>query len=264
MKRIISLVLVTLLVSLALISCAPRTAAPAETPAAAPAASTGVSDGSEDLKVDFRLNMAEGDVENNYISYSGNIRYMAADKDQYDAVSGASKLGTTHLFQAYLYDVEGKVTLPNGLRGLFLFAVSPYDQIVMDNLNASKASDGTITIQYVHRGTAYRMITDASGKLSFPNGKFDTRTIGYIQGAGPQVLSLDYTTDGTAATVDWDKVWDSGIAGGTIVKEGSDKKTGNIVSNNGVSDIYRFDGTLDVALASDILTIKGALTAVKQ
>jgi hypothetical protein len=75
---------------------------------------------------------------------------------------------------------------------------------------------------------------------------------------------MDFTTDGTAATVDWAKVWDSGIAGGTIVKEGNDRKTGDIVSNNGVSQIYLFDGTLDVALASDILTIKGALTAVKQ
>jgi len=263
MKRIISLLLVTLLVSLALIGCAPRTAAPAAA-APAPAASTGVSDGSEDLKIDFRLNLAKPDVENNYISFSGNIRYMAADKDQYDAVSGASKLGTTHLFQAYLYDVEGKITLPNGLRGLFLFAVSDYPSLVADDLNVSKASDGTITIQYVHRGTAYRLITDSNGKLSFPDGKFETRAIGYIQGAGPQVLSTDFSADGTAATVDWAKVWDSSIAGGSVIKEGVASKTGNIVPNNAVSDIYRFDGSLDVALAGDILTIKGALTAVKQ
>jgi hypothetical protein len=265
MKRILSLILLTILVSLALISCAPRTAeAPAAPAAPAASAAPAVSDGSEDLKIDYRLNLAKGDVENNYVTYSGNIRYMAAEMDQYDAVSGASKLGTTHLFQAYLYDVEGKTTMPNGLRGLFLFAVTPYDQILTDNLTVSKASDGAITIQYVHRGTAYRMITDSNGKLSFPNGKFETRSIGYIQGGGPQVLSMDFTTDGTAATVDWAKVWDSGIAGGTIVKEGNDRKTGDIVSNNGVSQIYLFDGTLDVALASDILTIKGALTAVKQ
>ena len=229
--------------------------------ASAPAAK---SDGSEDLTIDFRFNLDEADVENNYFTWTGNIRYMAAEKDQADLTTGASKLGSTSLFQSYLYDVEGKNTMSSGLRGLFLFAVNPYEQAVGDALNASKASDGTITIQYAHRGTAYRIVTDKKGELAFPNGTFESRAIGFIERGSPQVLSTDFAADGTAATIDWAKVWDSSVKSGKEI-EGSTKKTGDIVFA-GASDaaMYVFDGSLDVALEGGILTIKGFLTAVEQ
>lgn len=247
-----ALLVLVLSVSLALVACG------GNTQPAAP-----VSDGTEDLKIDFQLNTAAADPANNYFSFAGNIRYMAADKDQVDVTTGASKLRSTEVFQAYLYDVEGKPTLSSGLRGLFLFAVNPFDQIQIDNLQASKAADGTITVQYTHRGTAYRITTDKAGKLSFPNGSFEARTIGYIQGAGPQVISTDFASDATAATVDYTKVWDSSIAGGKNVAEGVDRKTGNIGKNLAAADsMYYFDGSLDVSLNGSILKIAGALTAV--
>jgi hypothetical protein len=188
---------------------------------------------------------------------------MAVEMDQVDEVSGASKLGSTHLFQPYRYDVEGKNVSPDGLRGLFLFAVNPFEQVTIDNLNASKASDGAITVQYTHRGTAYRMITDTKGMLSFPAGEFEKRAIGYISGGGPQVISTDFSADGTSATVDWEKVWSSKVAGGKIVTEGVDRKTGDIVPDTAKSDsMYYFDGNLQVSLDNDVLTIEGFLTAV--
>ena len=230
--------------------------------AEAPAMTAPVSDGSEDLKIDYRLNVAAPDPEN-FFSFSGNIRYMAVDMDQPDENTGASAQGSTQVFHAYLYDVEGKTTLSAGLRGLFLFAVNPFEVAEGDALDASKASDGTITVQFVHRGSAYRIITDENGQLTFPDGQYQRRNIGYIQGGGPQVLSTDFSADGTSATIDWDKVWDSGIAGGKIVTEGVDRKTGDIVPYGAQPDsLYYFDGTLDAALESDILTINGALTAV--
>lgn len=256
--KILTFLVIALVGVFLIAGCAPRTEAPA---AAAPQAAP-QSDGSEDLKVDFRLNLAEEDV-GNYFTFSGNIRYMAVDKDQVDATTGASKLGSTHLFQSYLYDVEGKTTLPSALRGLLLFGVNPYDQIATDSLNAAKGADGTITIQYTHRGTAYRITTDAAGKLSFPDGRFEQRAIGYIPRGNPQVISKDFSADGTAATVNWAKVWDSGIAGGTKVDADSDRTTGNIAKNGAAADsMYYFDGTLDVKLENDILTIAGFLTAV--
>ena len=230
----------------------------------APSAMAAESDGSEDLKISYQINLAEADAEN-YFSFAGNIRYMAVDKDHADEVSGASALGSTHLFQPYRYDVEGKEVFSGGLRGTFLFGVTPYSQIVGDNFNASKASDGTVTIQYAHRGTAYRIKSDSAGKLSFPDGAFEKRVIGYIAGGGPQVISKDFSADGTAATVDWEKVWDSGVKGGKLVDETSGKKTGNIVKDTGSSEsMYYYDGTLDVAIENDILTINGFLTAVKR
>jgi hypothetical protein len=190
---------------------------------------------------------------------------MAAEKDHADETTGASALGSTHLFNAYLYDVEGKPTMSSGLRGLFLFGTNPYSQFITDNVTVSKAADGTITIMYAHRGTAYRITTDKTGKLQFPNGSFESRAIGYIVGGGPQVISKDFSADGTAATVDWAKVWDSSVAGGKAVDASSDKKTGNIVKNIAAADSqYYFDGTLQAALANNILTIEGFLTAVQR
>ena len=258
----ISLVAIIAIVSFVAIGCA-KPAPAAQAPAAAPTAPAApVSDGSQDLKISYRLNVAAPDAEN-YFSFTGNIRYMAAEKDHADETTGASALGSTHLFNAYLYDVEGKATLSSGLRGLFLFGTNPYAQLVTDNLNASKAADGTITVQYAHRGTAYRISTDKSGKLLFPNGAFESRAIGYIVGAGPQVISKDFSTDGTAATINWSKVWDSSVAGGKQVDEKSTAKTGNIVKNIAAADAqYFFDGTLQAALENNVLTINGALTAV--
>ncbi|HCS36371.1 MAG TPA: hypothetical protein DIW48_06695 [Sphaerochaeta sp.] len=265
----LSMVAIVLMVAFVAIGCskpAPVAQAPAAAPAAAaPAAPAApVSDGSQDLKISYRLNTAAPDAEN-YFSFAGNIRYMVAEKDHADATTGASALGSTHLFNAYLYDVEGKATLSSGLRGMFLFGVTPYSQIEGDNFVASKAADGTITIQYTHRGTAYRIITDKSGKLLFPNGTFEMRNVGYIVGGGPQVISKDFSADGTAATVDYAKVWDSSVAGGKLVDDKSDKKTGNIVKNIAAADAqYFFDGALQVALENNILTVNGALTAVQR
>jgi len=229
--------------------------------AAAPAPAK--SDGSEDLTIDFQLNLADND-DNNHFTWAGNIRYMAADNDHYDAATGASALGSTHLFQAYLYDVEGENTMSSALRGLFLFAVNPYEQQVGDNLGVSKASDGTITIQYAHRGSAYRIITDNKGTLSLPNGTFERRAVGYIERGAPQVISTDFSADGTAATIDWGKVWDSSTADGKEIGD-SGKKTGPITPYGASKDaMYVFDGDLDVTLEGDILTIAGVLTAVEQ
>jgi hypothetical protein len=268
---LVALITIVLVISFALIGCskpAPTAAAPAPAPAApaAPAVvapAPPVSDGSQDLKISYQVNLAEADASN-YFSFSGNIRYMAVDKDHVDEVTGASALGSTHLFQAYLYDVEGKLTMSSGLRGLFLFAVGPYNSLVADDLNATKAADGTITIQFAHRGTAYRIKTTSAGKLVFPNGSFESRAIGYIVGGGPQVISKDFSADGTAAGIDWAKVWDSSVAGGNKVDNvHATAKTGNISKNIASADSqYFFDGTLDVALENDILTINGALTAV--
>lgn len=263
MKKMTWLFYVALVVMIAFtaIGCAKSEPA-ALAPAAAPVATAvPVSDGSQDLKISFRLNVAEADPQN-YFSFAGNIRYMAVDKDHADATTGASDQGSTHLFNAYLYDVEGKATLSSGLRGLFLFGVTPYDQIVTDNLNAYKTNDGKVVVQYAHRGTAYRITSDSNGKLNFPNGSFEMRPIGYIASGAPQVISKDFAVDGTSATIDWTKVWDSSVAGGKVI-EGSDKKTGTISKNIAAADAqYFFDGTLDVALENDVLTINGALTAV--
>ena len=256
-KTIVISILMALLLMGALVLSGCGGSKPAET-AAAP-----VSDGSEDLKIDFQLNTAGADSAN-YFNFSGNIRYMAAE-DKLDEVSGASAAGATHLFNAYRYDIEGKQVFPGGLRSLFLFATNPWAQFQSDGVNAVKNSDGSISIQYSHRGTAYRITTDASGILSFPNGKFELRAIGYISGSNPQVISKDFSADGTAATIDWAKVWDSSVADGKKIDETSDKTTDKISTDLAApNSMFYYDGKLKVSLNAEILKISGFLTAVSR
>ncbi|WP_028974436.1 hypothetical protein [Spirochaeta cellobiosiphila] len=200
-----------------------------------------VSDGSEDLVIDYQVNLSMDDPASHF-NWKGNVRYMAAE-DKADTVSGASTEGSTHLFMMYLYDVEGKPTMSTGLRGLFLFGVNPHAQAIHDNLNASKMDDGSIVVQFVHRGTAYRFTTDSKGVLSLPDGSIEYRSIGT-----PQELKSEFSTDGTAAGVDFDKVWSTGVK-----KEGPSPEA-----------MYFWDGDLKFTLEGDILTINGVLTSVEQ
>jgi hypothetical protein len=218
----------------------------------------------QDLTIDYRYNVSRNDNQS-YLTFTGPIRYMAADKDHVDTSSGASVKQSTELFQPYRVDVLGKPVLSQGFRGLLLFAVAVPEQREMDNLMVTKERNGVITIQYVHRGTAYRMITDSRGRLNFPNGQFEQRKVGYIVGAGPQVISRDFSSNGTAARVDYAKVWDSGIAGGTVIDSSRADKTGDIEADVATSDsMFYWDGALQVTFDRNVLQISGGLNAIKR
>jgi hypothetical protein len=126
--------------------------------------------------------------------------------------------------------------------------------------------EGTaITMEYVHRGVAYRIQTDERGNISFPRGSYVMRTIGYIKGHDPQVVSADFSTGKTAMTVDWKKVWDPKTPSGRPVDPGSDRMTGPIQNDYGdMMAMFNWDGTLEVGFENSVLTIKGALRPVKR
>ena len=215
----------------------------------------------QDLTIDYRFNTRRADA-NNYLTFTGPIRYMAVEQDRVDTSTGASALGSTHVFQPYRVDVLGRNVLPDTLRGLFLYAVNPIDASQGDNLTVSE-SRGVITIQFSHRGTAYQIVTDSQGRITLPNAQARRRTIGYIQGAGPQVISTDFSRDGSAGRIDWAKVWDSSIAGGHTVTAGVDRTTGTISPDLAAADsMFYWQGTLQVAFRNNILTISGGLNAV--
>jgi hypothetical protein len=216
----------------------------------------------QDLTIDYQYNMRRADPAN-FLTFAGPIRYMAVDADTVDAASGASMKMSTELFQPYRVDVLGKNVMPSGLRGLLLYAVNTPQAREDDNLMVTRANTGVITIEYVHRGTAYRLVTDRNGVLSLPAANSSTRRIGYIQGAGPQVISRDFSRNGTAGRVDYAKVWDSGVASGTVVADGNDTVTGSIGPDVAVADsMFFWQGDLQVTLASNILRISGGLNAI--
>ena len=216
-----------------------------------------------DLTIDYQVDIS-GRTKTSYFSFKGPIRYMDADKDHYDGVSGASLKQSTHMFQPYRYDVKGKNALADGLRGLFLFGVAGSEQAKTDNLNVKEAN-GVITIQYTHRGTAYKIVTDKNGNINLPDGLFEKRAIGFIPQGKPQIISRDFSSNGTSARVDWNKVWNSSVQGGKEVSPGSGKKTGNIVKDGASPDsMYYWKGSLKVELRGSILKISGNLDAVKR
>ncbi|MFP3089753.1 hypothetical protein LQZ21_05440 [Treponema sp. TIM-1] len=217
----------------------------------------------QDLTIDYRYNVS-GVKDGNYLSYRSAIRYIAADKDAFDAVSGASKQKSTSLFAPIQTDIMGRATISSGFRGLLLFPLAPDTIRTDDNLHIYREGP-VITMEYVHRGVAYRIQTDRSGNIGFPRGSYVMRTVGYIQGEGPQVISRDFARDMTAATIDWKKVWDPGVPSGQIVAAGNDAKTGPIQNDYGdMMAMFNWDGTLEVKFEAPILTIQGVLRPVKR
>jgi hypothetical protein len=213
----------------------------------------------QDLKIDYVCDVVTT-APGNYLSFSGQIPTMAVDKDHVDAKGAASDKNSTELFNAYRYDVKGKLVVPDGLRGLLLYAVNPAKQKTDDRLTVAKGADGVITAQFCHRGTAYTFVTDKTGKLALPGTSFRKRVIGYIEGAGPQVISKDFSADGTAAKIDWAKVWDDKVAGGKEIAAGK-PKTGTIAPDVAAADaMYGWEGSLLFTFDKNILKIAGGLS----
>jgi hypothetical protein len=218
----------------------------------------------QELVIKYRYNTAQPDSAN-YFSFRSPIRYVGVENDAFDSITGASKFKATTLFSPIQTDMMGKATFPSGFRGLLLFPVSSPATRLEDNLQVHKAANGVITIEYVHRGTAYRISTDKTGKLGFPRGNFLMRTIGYIEGHNPQVISKDFSPTGGADSVDWKKVWDSQFGAGKEIAPGVAAKTGTIQNDYGdLMALFNWDGTLNLTYEESILTISGTLKSVKR
>jgi hypothetical protein len=213
-----------------------------------------------DLTIATQVNLSAADYANNFFTFKGAVG--ASDKDQFvlsaDATSGASKLESTIIFNPYRTDVKGKKLLPAGLRGLFLYGVADYGTLKEDALNVAVAN-GVVTIQSVHRGTAYKIVTDASGKLAFPGGSFSMRVIG----ATDNVVHPDFSASGKTADVDWAKVWNPATPDGKVVGT-TTVKTGKIAADAPASEIFAWEGSLQVSFDGKILKVFGDLNAVKR
>lgn len=121
------------------------------------------------LIVDYQVNVAKPSYETNYFNWS------FADKkieDKFDTVTQASMKKTTGEFNSVRYAgraEDKKLTLPAGLRGLFLYAIADWSLLEGDNLNVSE-KEGVITVRYAHHGKAYQLTTDANGNFDVLQG----------------------------------------------------------------------------------------------
>jgi hypothetical protein len=225
--------------------------------------------GAQELKIDFQYKM-NGPDAGNFLSFTGPLRYVAVDRDTLDAATGASVKKSTAFFTPYQTDMLGKAVFPSGLRNVLLLPVAPQSTRIEDNFQTSKAANGAITIQFIHRGVAYGIITDNTGKINLgPTGPVNgtqiyMRTVGYIQGAGPQVLHTDFSPDGTAAKVNYGAVWNPSTPSGKTVGNTQAKTGGRIVDGSDPASLFYWSGSLQASFDNNILKITGTLRANKR
>ncbi|MDR3248526.1 MAG: hypothetical protein LBT39_07050 [Treponema sp.] len=223
----------------------------------------------QELKIDYQYKTSGPDI-GNFLTFTGPLRYIETKADKFDANSGASLQKSTRFFSAYQNDVLGKTAFPAGLRGLLLYPVAPDNFRADDNLQVSRAPSGVITIQYIHRGVAYGIITDNTGKINLgpsgPSGvtQMYQRTVGYIQGTSPQVLHTDFSSDGTAAKSDFGKVWSTAIVAGKAIGNTQNKTGPRIVDSPDLASLFYWSGALQVTFDNSILKISGTLKANKR
>lgn len=214
-----------------------------------------------DLTISTQVNLVDADYANDFFTFKGAVG--ASEKDQFvpgaDATSGASKLESTVIFNPYRLDVKGKKLLPAGVRGMFLYGIADFGTREADGLAVWKAQNGVITIQSVHRGTAYRIVTDESGKLVFPSDSFTMRVVGTTA----NLIHPDFSSTGKAADVNWAKVWDPSVADGKVIGT-STTKVGKIVPDSVTSELFAWVGALQVTYEGKVLKVSGELNAVKR
>ena len=213
-----------------------------------------------DLTITMQVNTVAKDYAGNFLTFTGGIN--SVDKDQFvpvaDATAGASKLLSTEVFNAYRFDVKGQPTLPSALRYMLLYAVANDSVRTGDNLSVSKAADGSILIRFVHRGTAFEVLTDATGKLALPSTTVRFRKIGHTD----NIISADFSATGKTTGVDWKKVWDTTIADGKVVGT-TTSKTGKVTQDLATSTFFVWSGACQFTFDGKVLKLSAALDAKK-
>jgi len=207
-----------------------------------------------DLTIDMQLNLQAADDANNYLTFTG--ANNSVEKDGYDAATGASKHLSTELFNSYRRDIQGKTTMPAGVRNFLLYAVAGNDTRVGDNLTVTYAG-GVFTIRSVHRGTAYELVSDRNGRLDLSAPNYRTRKIGDTSNN----IHADFSSNGRTTGVDWNKVWNASIAGGKTI---GNTTTGNITPDVPASTFFVMSGYLQISGNNRILKLNGELNAVNK
>jgi len=205
--------------------------------------------GKDAVKSVFTVKGALGSVENDSV-----------DPKLVDVVGGASLKKGTELWNLYRPDTTDKklAQWPAGFQSLVKYAVSNVAQYKSDNFQAKKAADGVITIYYAHRGTAYKIVTDKTGKLEMNSQTQWKRAIGFMPAAPAteQLLGKDFAPSGTATDLNFLKVFDGSVASGKVIAEGAPNKVADMFVDVAPS-ATAFQGAAALTLVGNVLTIKG-------
>ena len=123
----------------------------------------------EMLVVDYRMNIAQADYDANYFNWSFGEKKI---EDKYDTVSQASVNKSTGEFNSVRFAgraEDKKLTMPAGLRSLFLYAISDWSLAEGDALQVEEEG-GVITVKFVHHGKAFKLSTNEKGEFDVLTG----------------------------------------------------------------------------------------------
>lgn len=213
-----------------------------------------------DLVIDAHVSLGGTDRSADFVSIIGSL--ATVDHDHVDAVSGASQHAATPIWIGYGFDVKGARTFPAGLWGLLLFGAASTQTLSLQAPQLVKNTDGSFTIQYEYAGIAYEMTTDLHGALELPTGLYRSRVVGTAQPGKPDLISADFSTNGTAAGLQWSKVWDPGVPSGATIGGLAGSKTGPIRTDAISSRIYSWQGFLQITPVDAGLNFHGEFNAV--
>jgi len=213
-----------------------------------------------DLTIDSRIDVSGKDPKGSYFTFR--TASISVEKDQVDVTTAATRGKSMDSWNSLAVDGAKKRTLPNGIQGLVKFAIVWEKQYQIDQLSATKGTDGSITIQFQHRGIGYKVVTDKAGKLTVPEGNYLSRKIGLIDKAGNVWISADFAPTGKPADIDWAKVWDSQTPSGNPIGA-SAEKTGSITKDVPSAEAVAYNGSLQTTLKGTVLTIAGDLNLKK-
>ena len=153
-----------------------------------------------DLSVEAQFTITGANATKSFLTVVGptaSVNKDSVDPKKVDVVGAASLKKGTEVWNTYRADAAKSPTLPFGFQNLVKYGVSNVAQFKSDGLSVVKAADGVITIQFVHRGTAMKLVTDETGKLDVVTGTQLKRTIGFIEEGKEQVLSTEFAPSGT-------------------------------------------------------------------
>lgn len=126
-------------------------------------------DNKDVLAVDYQVNVSSQSYDTNYFNWSFGDKKI---EDKFDVSSQASLKKSTGEFNSVRYagrKEDRQLTMPQGLRALFLYAIADWSLLEEDNLHVEK-NEGVIRVRYVHHGKAFELNTDATGAFDVLTG----------------------------------------------------------------------------------------------
>jgi len=194
------------------------------------------------LVVDYKVNVSTQSYDTNYFNWSFGDKKI---EDKFDVASQASLKKSTGEFNSVRYAgraEDKELTMPQGLRSLFMYAIANWSLLEGDNLRVEKEG-GIIKVRYVHHGKAYELTTNEKGDFDVLTGSKIAKDFAIEEEHKKYTIKDEYLI-GDDPSLMKNLNWD-------MLTFNPDKYASN--------SPYHFEGKLKFEFSDNVLHIKGKL-----